>query len=139
MARLHAPLVAGAIATGAISVALFGGAAHAATAPSSPCATDSTTGSCLVPTTNVSAIETTRSSEPTTTAPTTTAPTTAAPSSEAAVLGETFTNGPTSNGSGGLPFTGADVIPLVVGGGALLIGGATFVLMGSRRRRPQHH
>lgn len=74
------------------------------------------------------------------------------------VLGETFTNGPTSGGVGagvsgpttavlgtstaassssGLPFTGADVLPLVGGGGVLLVGGGVLVAMGSRRRRTE--
>lgn len=129
MARLHAPLVAGAIATGALSVAFLGGAAHAANA--APC-NPNVSQSCV----DVSGIATTRSAEPTTTAPE--APGALTSSSTVAVQGETFTNPPASS-SGGLPFTGADVVPLVAGGGVLLIGGATFVLMGSRRRRPQHH
>lgn len=39
--------------------------------------------------------------------------------------------------SDGLPFTGANVIPLVLGGGVLLVGGAGLVTAGSRRRRAE--
>lgn len=39
--------------------------------------------------------------------------------------------------SDALPFTGANVIPLGLGGGVLLVGGAGLVLAGSRRRHAE--
>ena len=65
------------------------------------------------------------------------------------VEGETFTKAPTdptnplaapattTTPSSSLPFTGADVIPLAVIGGALLAGGAGCVVVGSRRRHAE--
>lgn len=58
------------------------------------------------------------------------------------VLGETFTKDgggavAATVSSDGLPFTGANVIPLALGGGVLLVGGAGLVTAGSRRRRAE--
>lgn len=134
MARLHAPLVAGAIATGALSVAFLGGAAQAAD-PTCPAGSQPVGGSCVA----VLGTETTAPASTATTNPagTVTAP---APATESStnVEGLTITQ-PNNGGTGGLPFTGADVVPLVALGGVLLAGGTGFVLVGSRRRRPQHH
>lgn len=55
------------------------------------------------------------------------------------VLGTTYTK-PTDGTvatPADLPFTGADIIPLVVGGVVLLGGGAGLVTAGSRRRRAE--